>query len=89
MAILNLSKIQHGLTTKTVGSEIISFEETGSTNELIKHYLNEKEGLTLLAERQTKGRGRFGRSWDSKKSLGIYVSVLLKPFIVFLMLLHD
>jgi len=35
----------------------------------------------VLAEEQTAGRGRAGRSWISEKSAGIYCSVLLRPAI--------
>ena len=36
-------------------------------------------GVLVLAEEQTAGRGRLGRSWYSEKSSGIYVSVILRP----------
>ena len=37
------------------------------------------EGLVVLADRQTAGRGRLGRSWASPPGAGIYVSVVLRP----------
>lgn len=37
------------------------------------------EGTALLAERQSAGRGRLGRSFDSPEGGGIYLSVLLRP----------
>lgn len=36
-------------------------------------------GLTLLAEEQTGGKGRLGRSFYSPPGTGIYMSILLKP----------
>jgi BirA family transcriptional regulator, biotin operon repressor / biotin---[acetyl-CoA-carboxylase] ligase len=39
----------------------------------------EPEGLVLLAEEQTGGRGRLARSWVSPPRAGVYVSVLLRP----------
>jgi BirA family transcriptional regulator, biotin operon repressor / biotin---[acetyl-CoA-carboxylase] ligase len=36
-------------------------------------------GTVVLAEEQTGGRGRFGRTWYSEKSAGIYASVILRP----------
>ncbi len=39
----------------------------------------ELHGAVVLAEEQTAGRGRAGRSWSSEKSAGIYCSVLLRP----------
>lgn len=38
-----------------------------------------KEGLVVLAEEQTAGRGRKGRSFLSPPGTGIYVSVLFRP----------
>ena len=37
------------------------------------------EGLVVLADRQTAGRGRLGRSWASPSGAGIYASVVLRP----------
>jgi len=36
-------------------------------------------GTLVLAESQTKGRGRLGRSWFSPKHKGIYLSLILRP----------
>jgi len=33
----------------------------------------------VLAEEQTAGRGRAGRSWHSERAAGIYVTLLLRP----------
>ena len=39
----------------------------------------EPEGAVFVAEQQTAGRGRGGHSWESAQSLGIYISVVLRP----------
>jgi BirA family biotin operon repressor/biotin-[acetyl-CoA-carboxylase] ligase len=39
----------------------------------------EQHGAVVVAEEQTAGRGRSGRSWHSEKSNGVYMSVLLRP----------
>ena len=39
------------------------------------------EGTALIAEEQTGGRGTHGRSFQSPKGQGIYLSVLLRPFL--------
>lgn len=39
----------------------------------------EKEGTVITSEEQTMGKGRLGRSWISKNSKGIYMSIILKP----------
>jgi BirA family transcriptional regulator, biotin operon repressor / biotin---[acetyl-CoA-carboxylase] ligase len=37
------------------------------------------EGTTVIAERQTAGRGRLGRHWHSPPGLNLYCSVVLRP----------
>src|SRR6202035_105356 len=39
----------------------------------------EAHGAVVLAEEQSAGRGRAGRSWISEKSAGIHCSILLRP----------
>src|ERR1700722_2534706 len=41
----------------------------------------EPHGTVVVAEEQTAGRGRAGRSWVSEKSAGLYCSILLRPAI--------
>ncbi|MGC4804426.1 biotin--[acetyl-CoA-carboxylase] ligase [Micromonospora sp. DT233] len=55
--------------------------ETGSTNADAAEAARsgEPEGLVVVAERQTAGRGRRGRAWQSPARAGIAVSVLLRP----------
>ena len=51
-----------------------------STNSVLKERAAcENEGLVIIAEEQTAGRGRLGRSFYSPGSTGLYLSVLLKP----------
>ncbi|MEU4569708.1 biotin--[acetyl-CoA-carboxylase] ligase [Micromonospora sp. NPDC023956] len=55
--------------------------ETGSTNADVAEAARagEPEGLVVVAERQTTGRGRRGRTWQSPPRAGIATSVLLRP----------
>jgi BirA family biotin operon repressor/biotin-[acetyl-CoA-carboxylase] ligase len=55
--------------------------ETGSTNADVAAAARggTPEGLVLVAERQTAGRGRLGRVWESPARAGIAASVLLRP----------
>lgn len=57
--------------------------ETESTNAIIKKRASqgEKEGLFVVAGRQTEGRGRLGRSFFSPGDTGLYMSLLLRPCI--------
>jgi BirA family biotin operon repressor/biotin-[acetyl-CoA-carboxylase] ligase len=54
---------------------------TGSTNaDLVAAALTgELAGLVLVADEQTAGRGRLGRSWSAPAGSGLAVSVLLRP----------
>src|SRR5690606_29915645 len=55
--------------------------ETGSTNAdaVAAPRDGAPEGLVVVAERQTAGRGRLGRHWESPARAGLAVSVLLRP----------
>lgn len=68
------------LSTKTVGSEVISKIVTNSTNDDARFYSDKsKEGTLIIAEHQKQGRGRRGRSWLSPFGRGLYFSIILKP----------
>jgi len=62
-------------------SEIVVVDETESTNDLVWQALERgaREGFVAFAERQTKGRGQYGRRWESAPYLGLWFSVLLRP----------
>src|SRR5215510_2662035 len=57
------------------------YSDIGSTNDVAGAFAEKgaDEGLVVLADRQTAGRGRLGRSWASPSGAGIYVSVVLRP----------
>lgn len=54
---------------------------TDSTNTRVKQLAESgsREGTLVLAEEQTAGRGRRGRSWVSAPGVGIWMSLLLRP----------
>ena len=64
-----------------IGSEILVFDETASTNDVVEHLAKSgaREGLVVFAESQTRGRGRHGRAWGSPRGKGLWFSVLLRP----------
>jgi BirA family biotin operon repressor/biotin-[acetyl-CoA-carboxylase] ligase len=69
------------LKTRVMGREIISVDETDSTNEDIMK-LGQKgghEGWVVVARRQRHGKGRRGKNWSSLGGQNLYVSVLLRP----------
>ena len=56
-------------------------EETNSTNDQLKHLAKQgaPHGTVLIADRQSGGHGRMGRSFHSPGGVGIYFSLLLRP----------
>lgn len=56
-------------------------DKVDSTNNYLKRRAAEgaPHGLAVVAEEQTGGRGRFGRSFHSPRGKGLYLSILLRP----------
>jgi BirA family transcriptional regulator, biotin operon repressor / biotin---[acetyl-CoA-carboxylase] ligase len=66
------------LLTGRFGREIYVYEELcPSTQRLLAD--EDAEGAVAVAEEQSEGRGRLGRSWDAPAQTSILVSVLLRP----------
>jgi BirA family biotin operon repressor/biotin-[acetyl-CoA-carboxylase] ligase len=78
---LTADDIKARLKTRVIGSEVLVFEETASTNDVVEHLAKSgaREGLVVFAESQTRGRGRRGRAWASPRGKGLWFSVLLRP----------
>ncbi len=64
-----------------LGGDIEFYDETDSTNDQVRRLAenNSPEGTLVVAEHQTAGKGRKGRSWVSPPGTGIWMSFLLKP----------
>ncbi len=60
---------------------VLRFDSLPSTNTELARLASEgaEEGLSVLAEEQTAGRGRLQRAWSSPKGAGLYFSILLRP----------
>ena len=73
--------LESAIQTKRMGKPLYFYSETDSTNERISVLAKEGalEGSLAVAERQTAGRGRRGRTWDAPKDSGIWMSLLLRP----------
>ena len=73
---------QHALanTSRIVLKRLLHFTKLPSTNSYLKEKgsIGEQEGLIVLADTQTTGRGRLNRKWFSPAG-GLYFSVLLRP----------
>lgn len=77
---LLVEEIYDGLATCVLGREMLVFGELPSTQDYAKHLAQNgcPEGTTVIAERQTCGRGRLGRKWESPPG-GLYFSIVLRP----------
>lgn len=67
--------------TKWAGQKLYVYEEIDSTNIRAKQLgeTGEPHGTLVVANRQSAGRGRRGRNWESPEGCGVYLSVLLRP----------
>ena len=63
--------------------KVLRFESLPSTNTELARMAFEgaAEGVAILADEQTAGRGRLQRAWSSPKGAGLYFSILLRPAI--------
>ncbi|MGH7370813.1 MAG: biotin--[acetyl-CoA-carboxylase] ligase [Candidatus Methylomirabilales bacterium] len=81
MARFDRAGITSLLQTDRFGRELHFYKEVGSTN-LIAQELGRKgegEGTVVVADAQTAGLGRAGKSWFSPPGVNLYLSVLLRP----------
>jgi len=73
-------EIREGLGTELIGRKVVVYDSISSTNDVAWELAADgvDEGLVVLAEEQTRGRGRMGRTWHSPRG-GLWMSVLLRP----------
>jgi len=74
-------QIEHELATRRLGRRIVVWKSVTSTNDLAARAgaSHSNDGLVILAEEQTSGRGRRGRSWMAPPRSSILMSVVLFP----------
>ncbi len=79
--VYNQADIQSRLKTKWVGQPLLFFDSIDSTNIRAKQEAEQgaESGLLVVADKQTAGRGRRGRGWESPSGINIYYTLLLKP----------
>ncbi|MFC4599041.1 biotin--[acetyl-CoA-carboxylase] ligase [Cohnella hongkongensis] len=80
-AKLTMQELLPKLRTDTFGRRLIVLDVTDSTQNDLRRLAEEgaAEGTLVIAEKQTQGRGRMGRSWLSPSGKGIWMSLLLRP----------
>jgi len=76
-----IRKINGLLKTENLGKVIHYFDEIESTNTALFELAlkGASEGTTVIADAQTRGKGRLGRTWVSPGGHNLYLSVLLRP----------
>jgi len=79
--ILSAQGIRKYLKSVCASMELEVLPVAGSTNELVEEGAGAgaKDGYALLANSQTAGKGRLGRSFYSPGDTGVYMSLLLRP----------
>ncbi len=77
-------EVARNLGTEFIGKKICYFDTLTSTMDMAMQLglKGAAEGTLILAESQTKGRGRLGRNWFSPKYKGIYLSLIIRPKIL-------
>lgn len=76
---LSIEAIRAHLTTRTIGVTISVHGEVDSTNRVAADLWSHgaPNGTIVIAESQTKGRGRLGRRWISPPGVNLYLSIVL------------
>ena len=73
--------LQKSRREKILGRKILYLEATDSTNRRARREAlrGASEGLAVVADFQSRGRGRMGREWSSPAGVNLYLSILLRP----------
>ena len=76
-----LENLHEVLKPSALVKKIYYFRTIGSTNDFAKERASEGagEGTLVIAEEQTRGRGRQGRKWISPPGTGLWFSLVLRP----------
>lgn len=79
--IMDKTELESIHATEWAGCEIYYFGSIDSTNTKAKELAEEghPSGTLVVADRQTAGKGRRGRSWESPTGIGIFMTLMLKP----------
>ncbi len=80
-ASLRRAAIEAGLRTERIGRALLLLDTVPSTQDIARAEAEAGvgEGLAVLAEEQTAGRGRLGRAWISPRGANLHITVVLRP----------
>lgn len=80
-ALLDIARIRREFASARIGRRIDYHESTSSTNDVARRTIENgdaySDGLVVLAEHQSSGRGRLGRVWEMPKAAGVLASVVV------------
>ena len=81
--VLSPAMLSRQLGNSLIGSECVVLDEIDSTNReaMRQAEAGANEGLVIIANRQTSGRGRMGRYWHTDENSSLALSILLRPSI--------
>jgi BirA family transcriptional regulator, biotin operon repressor / biotin---[acetyl-CoA-carboxylase] ligase len=73
-------EVKYGLQSKLLGKKVAHLDNTSSTNTVAKQMAEKgaQEGTVIIAETQSRGKGRLGRKYVAKPG-GLWMSIILKP----------
>ena len=79
--VYSAHEIKRRLATETIGQTVVFLDEVDSTNTYAKNLgaSGEENGTVVVAARQTAGKGRLARKFESPEGTGVYLSILLRP----------
>lgn len=82
--VLSEAEIKSCINSRHIGSRVVYYEETDSTNTRAKALAEDgaQDGTLVVAEKQNAGKGRRGRGWSSPPGTGIWMSMVLRPDIL-------
>ncbi|MFC5714250.1 biotin--[acetyl-CoA-carboxylase] ligase [Thalassorhabdus alkalitolerans] len=78
---VSAEEISSRLTTSIMGAQVHYEKSVPSTQEVAHKLARDgaAEGTVIVADEQTKGKGRLGREWFSPPGTGLWFSLLLRP----------
>lgn len=81
---LSAESIKQYLHTEKYARQLVSLDSCTSTQKVANEWLltNSYDGLLIVSEEQTDGKGRLNRSWNSTKGKGLWMSWVIKPNIL-------
>lgn len=81
MTMIDPDYLEEQLKDSSFYQRILAFQNVTSTNEVARRLAESgaPSGTLVVADRQTAGRGRHGRSWHSPAGMGLWFSLLLRP----------